>query len=300
METMTIYHQRDEATLHAGNCLDILPTIASQSVDAVITDPPYPHIKRDYGTWTTEEWWALVVEGVIPEVRRILKPSGSAVFILQPNSKHVGQMRGWLWEFMAWVCREWNMVQDIWWWNYNAMPTGVCNPRERGLTRPSVKACVWAGAPKCHRSQEAVLWGEAQRSIYRRAVRRASPDLYNNRKTEPSGQGGNLYTFHDAAEERGGVTPYNMLPFTNKGPSTADGSKHGASTPLAVADWWTRYICPPGGTILDMFNGSGTMGVAAIQNDCKFIGIDQVGEYNEIAKRRIDAELAKPRQAALL
>jgi len=101
-------------TIVCGDCLDILPTIPDASVDAVITDPPYPHIKRDYGTWTTKEWWEMVVEGVVPEVRRILKPTGSAVFILQPNSEKVGKMRGWLWEFMAWVCREWNMVQDAW------------------------------------------------------------------------------------------------------------------------------------------------------------------------------------------
>jgi DNA modification methylase len=59
-------------TIVCGDCLDVLPTIPDASVDAVITDPPYPHIRRDYGTWTTEEWWALIVEGVVPEVRRIL------------------------------------------------------------------------------------------------------------------------------------------------------------------------------------------------------------------------------------
>jgi len=120
----------------------------------VITDPPYPCIKRDYGYWTVEEWWELIVEGVIPEVRRILKPTGSAVFILQPNSEKVGKMRGWLWEFMAWVCREWNMVQDVWWWNPAVMPSGVSTPRSRGLTRASVKACVWGGSSNCYRAQD--------------------------------------------------------------------------------------------------------------------------------------------------
>lgn len=60
--------------------------------------------------------------GVCKEVRRILKPTGSAVFILQPNSRKIGSMRGWLFEFQAWICREWNMVQDAWWWNYRAPP----------------------------------------------------------------------------------------------------------------------------------------------------------------------------------
>lgn len=36
--------------LHLGDCLDILPTLAAGSVDAVITDPPYPDYHADlYG-----------------------------------------------------------------------------------------------------------------------------------------------------------------------------------------------------------------------------------------------------------
>ncbi len=50
---------------------------------------------------------------VVRETRRVLKPKGSAVFILQPNSVHVGQMRLRLSEFMAEQAREWNVVQDI-------------------------------------------------------------------------------------------------------------------------------------------------------------------------------------------
>jgi hypothetical protein len=31
-----------DITLHLGDCLEILPTLEYESVDAVITDPPYP------------------------------------------------------------------------------------------------------------------------------------------------------------------------------------------------------------------------------------------------------------------
>jgi len=36
-----------EIQLHLGDCLDILPTLESGSVDAVITDPPYPDYHTD-------------------------------------------------------------------------------------------------------------------------------------------------------------------------------------------------------------------------------------------------------------
>lgn len=283
--------------LHLGDCLDILPTIASKSIDAVITDPPYPHIKRDYGTWTTEEWWALIVEGMIPEVRRILKPTGSAVFILQPNSEKVGKMRGWLWEFMAWVCREWNMVQDVWWWNISALPSGVSAPRERGLMRQSIKACVWAGIPSCFRQQDNILIDEAARTQARNQAKRLR--IGNIRETYESGHGINMETCENAASERGGVTPFNCLPVGAN--SIRGNSGHGAGTPLKLADWWTRYICPPGGTVCDPFMGSGTMGLAAIQNGCNFIGIEKMpGQgYYATAEQRIQQELNKAKQLEL-
>ena len=37
-------------TLIHGDCRDELETIPSKSIDAIITDPPYPEVKREYGT----------------------------------------------------------------------------------------------------------------------------------------------------------------------------------------------------------------------------------------------------------
>jgi hypothetical protein len=100
-------------TLVEGEALDLLRALPSASIDSVVTDPPYPCIDREYGRWTEAEWFALM-DPVVEECRRVLKPTGSAVFVLQPNSERVGRMRTWLWEFMAKWGREWGMVQDAW------------------------------------------------------------------------------------------------------------------------------------------------------------------------------------------
>ncbi len=229
------------------------------------------------------EWWALIVEGVIPEVRRILKPTGSAVFILQPNSEKVGKIRGWLWEFMAWVCREWNMVQDVWWWNFTALPCGGAAPRERGLLRPSVKACVWMGESNCFRDQEQVLlsrgkWHETIQNAKRRGL-----------DTAPSGFT-KTYKMLSVAEERGGVTPFNLLPVANnnRGGTSAGLLGHGAGTPSVLVNWWVRYITPLGGVIADPFMGSGTTAVAALKLGRHFYGCDINSEYVGIANKRIE------------
>jgi DNA modification methylase len=149
--------------LYCGDCLDILPTLEAASVDCVITDPPYPEMrvrsKRDYEMLGEAAWFDMM-KSLVPEVRRVLKPQGSAMFILQPNSKKLGQMRVWLWEFMAWIGKEWGIVQDAYWWNTCA-PTEAHSIQGR-LMRPSLKYLVWCGPADCYRNQDAVLWEESK------------------------------------------------------------------------------------------------------------------------------------------
>ena len=52
-------------------------------------------------------------------------------------------------------------------------------------------------------------------------------------------------------------------------------------------------VAAPGATILDPFTGSGSTGIAALAEDCRFIGIEKEAEYVEIARQRIAAEAAK-------
>lgn len=277
-------------TLHHGDCLEILPTLEAGSVDCVITDPPYPMIKRDYGTMAEGEWMGMM-KRLVPEIRRVLKPTGSAVFILQPNSNKLGSMRLWLWEFMVWVGREWNIVQDAYWWNYTMTPEA--HSIQGRLMRPSTKTMVWTGAPNCYRDQDKVLWTESQWNIAERSSKR------QGRVTHPSGQATNKAKHSAVALRRGGVTPFNLLPITNGATLGDIEHKHGATTPIQLADWWTRYICPPKGTVLDPFCGSGTMGLAALANGCDFVGIERMEKYYTLAKTRIEAEEDRPKTIAM-
>lgn len=66
------YYQHNGITIYHGNCLDILPTIDAQSIDAVIADPPYG---------TTACAWDSVIpfEPMWRELKRIIKPRGAIV-----------------------------------------------------------------------------------------------------------------------------------------------------------------------------------------------------------------------------
>jgi hypothetical protein len=275
----------EEARVIQGDCRNVLPALPAASFDVVFTDPPYPCIKRQYGTWTEAEWFGLM-RAVVPEVRRVLKPSGSAVFVLQPNSEHIGRMRTWLWEFLAWVGKEWGIVQDAYWWNITATVTEGAGTK--GTLRPSVKACVWCGPPGCYRNQDAVLWEESDRNRAERLAGRCT------RRKSTCGRIMNDRTGYGAAGRRGGVTPFNLIPTggCNRWNDGGGTHGHGASTPMPLCSWWLKYLCPPGGVVLDPFAGSGTAGVAALRLGASFVGIEVVPEYVHIARKRLDAELA--------
>jgi DNA modification methylase len=280
----------EDVRLILGDALKVLPTLEAGSVDCVLTDPPYPCIKRPYGYWTEAEWFALM-NPVVEQCRRVLKPTGSAVFILQPNSERLGRMRTWLWEFMAKWGKEWGIVQDVWWWNCTAPPTAHAQ-RSRGLTRPSLKACVWLGDADCYRNQDAVLWSESDHHVGEKAAERFDRKIVST----SSGHQMNRARCFEAAKQRGGVTPFNLLPVPNQHSKDNGGLYgHGAATPKALCCWWTRYIAPPEGIILDPFGGSGTVGLAALQEGRNAVLIERNAEYVAIAQQRIKTAQAEAR-----
>lgn len=78
-----------EVSIIHSDCRSELRNIASNSVDLVLSDPIYPEIDKTYGRISELEWRDLM-RSVVIECKRIVKPSGSAVFILQPNFRSMG------------------------------------------------------------------------------------------------------------------------------------------------------------------------------------------------------------------
>jgi hypothetical protein len=197
-------------------------------------------------------------------------------------------MRPWLWEFMAWTSREWNMVQDAWWWNISALPVGGCNTGD--LLRPSLRACVWLGPSNSWRNQSRVLESEssANRRDRLKGGKNHERDACPSRvRSETEGPRDDLKRLREACVSRGGVTPFNVIAMGSDGRWSGGTHGHGASTPRRLCDWWTRYICPPGGTICDPFMGSGTTGLSALKYGCDYIGIENMDKYHVVAERRI-------------
>ena len=74
---------------------------------------------------------------------------------------------------------------------------------------------------------------------------------------------------------------------------------HFATFPPKLIEPCILAGCPPYGTVLDPFSGSGTTGMVALRHDRNYIGIELNPEYAEMSRRRIfdDAPLLNPAEA---
>lgn len=259
---------RPSFELHTGYCVDVMASLPAESVDAIVTSPPYAMQRKttyggipeaDYPAWTVA--W-------MTEARRILKPDGSVLINIRPHIRK-GQISDYTLRTRL-ALREagWAECEELIWHKPNAMPSG-------SPYRP-------------RRSWESIHWFAKHGSPW-------SDVKANGREaTRPIG-------VHYGQAGRNGWDHYNngssSTPERTKSPdifSAASGNEttgHPAPFPTAVAEWMGRLVCPYGGTILDPFSGSGSTGVAASRNGWHYIGIDSVAEYTDLAHARLGNEL---------
>ena len=129
-----------------GDCGRTMDRWPAASVDAIVTSPPYPRIRREYGRWTELEWlrW---MRAVVRSARRVVKPGGSMLFVVGPNSRAAGVLAPWPYQFvMDLFAADMNLVQDAYWVKVCRPPTAAI---ARGYLRDAVEWCVWIGSPEC-------------------------------------------------------------------------------------------------------------------------------------------------------
>lgn len=78
-------------------------------------------------------------------------------------------------------------------------------------------------------------------------------------------------------------------------PVPSNGRLHTCQKPLEILERLINVSCPPGGTVLDCFMGSGSTGVACVNTGRNFIGIEKGTKYFESAKKWIESEAAQTR-----
>lgn len=94
------------------------------------------------------------------------------------------------------------------------------------------------------------------------------------------------------------ITKEEFIPWTNGlwniAPESAKKIGHPAPYPIELCDRLIKLFSYKNDVVLDPFMGSGTSGVSALKNGRNFIGIELSEEYVKLSQKRIEEFLDKP------
>lgn len=90
--------------------------------------------------------------------------------------------------------------------------------------------------------------------------------------------------------QSGGASRFYYVAKASRRERSCDGiveCSHPTVKPIALMRYLCRLVTPPGGLVLDPFCGSGTTGIACVQEGFNFLGIERDASYCETARQRI-------------
>ncbi len=282
-------------TVFQGDALEQLALLPPEVVDVVVTSPPY-YRQRDYRgesrqvgqEETPDEYVSRLVE-IFAGCRRVLKDTGSLWLVI--GDKYIkGEQLGMPWRVALAMKQDgWILRSDVIWHKPNAMPSAT-------KTRPTTDheyVFFLTKSKNYYYDVDAIR--EPHVTFSEKSRMRGGRKHFFQRDGTPEkgkNQGDcNLHdgrwdqAFHPKGRNKRTVWSISLSKFRDA---------HFAVFPEELVKTCILATCPEGGVVLDPFLGSGTTAVVAEKLDRKYVGIDCVEEYCEMARRRLGTD-SQPR-----
>ena len=311
-----------------GDCLEKMRDIPDGSVDLILTDPPYNIKKADWDKWKCKHQYAEWLVDVFALARKKMKDNGSFYFF-HNDFLQIVNIQNLITEKTDLVFKQlitWNKKYEG---VYNEgflqgfiVPEGLRNYQqmtefilfytlqdETGLKTimldennfttlreysKTVKEFIGLSLPEInkrlsHRKSEhffyfnSTQWGIGLESVYDEMVRAFSVEKMDGYRTYESLRQeyeSLRYTFNNQKTHHS-VWNY---PIAKK-------QGHITPKPVDLIENILKHSSNEGDVVLDCFMGSGSTGVACVNLNRNFIGIEKDDKYFEIAEKRINENI---------
>lgn len=277
-------------SITTGDCQDVLSSYDENSFHSCITDPPYGMGMDhwDHSVPSVDIW---------KEVYRTLRPGAFCLAFCSPELYH---------RLACNVEDAGFMIKDqIMWMTTTKMP-------KFNRLKPAHEPIVVAQKPYKGSLQKnfdewgcglidvqntRVPWekeppkgwvaqGAKRRTFGRDGNTTGSGDEYGTVDANPAGR----YPSNIIGEVQEEHQKYFYAPRATRKEKGVN-NNHPTVKPISLMEYLIKIYSPPNTTVLDPFCGSGTTGIAAVNNKRQFVGIDLSEDYCEIAKNRIQTSL---------
>lgn len=247
----------DNYKLLHGDCLERMKEIPDGSVDLILTDCPYGTVQCSWDS-------VIPFEPMWEQLKRIIKPNGAIVlFGSEPFSS---------------ALRMSNIKQYKydWVWIKNR-PTGSLHSKNRPMSKFE-NICVFSPAPMGHFSQlghsrmEYNPQGVSENGVEKTVKEKG---FHGNHIGARPNQVGNKYIAKSGY-------PNNVLNFNKE-----ENHVHPTQKPVALLEYLIKTYTNENETVLDFTFGSCSTGIACLNTNRKFIGIELDDNYFDIGANRM-------------
>ena len=261
-----------------GDCLQSLRAMEAGFVQAVVTSPPYWGLRSydhagQIGLEVTREAYVKQLVEVFREVRRVMKDDGTMWLNLGDCFKNK-QLQGIPWRVaLALQDDGWWLRSDIIWQKKNPMPSSV---KDRPVPAHEYLFLL-AKSSRYFYDYEAVKEPATGKKNWNKS---RSFDTSFGRPTKDNTARGIPWKGSDKRNRR---TVWTLPTQPYKG-------AHFAVMPPKLIEPCVRAGSRVGDLILDPFSGAATVGVVALRNQRRYIGLELNPDYCELSRKRLSTD----------
>jgi len=266
-----------------GDCMELIKQQPDNSIDLVVTSPPYTDI-INYGKEVSIKKPEEYVDWLLPlftEIYRVLKPTGSFILNINDNCKN-GLRNTFVYELIYRSGKETPLkLYDTYIWHKrNGIPNGS-KRRVRNTTEFIFHFCK----------------DQKQLKFYMDRILRQPKESYSNRLKHPetiSNQGKVVngkrvdQTGHMKPKEVTKVRPDNVVRFRTAGTQRDNTIKHPAPFNTELPAYYINFLTDEGDTVLDPFSGIGTTGIPCIKTNRQYVGYELNKTYVDFSIERLN------------
>lgn len=244
--------------LFLGDCIEVLKNIPDNSIDMVLTDPPYGITANDWdNNINSDVLWK--------ELKRIVSPQGSVILFASGK-------------FEANIISDWKSVYKYKWTWIKQKKGFFVHAKNRPLTQHE-DILVFSEYSMGHKStlgkSRMRYFPAVTSNCYKRKIN-SSSKFGTTMGKRPSQKIGYIQKKTGYPSD---VIDFDFLP--------GERGFHPSQKPVKLLEFLIQSYTMPDMTVLDFAMGSGSTGVACIHTHRKFVGIEIDPKYFKIAKQRI-------------
>lgn len=253
-----------------------LKNLSDNSVDLIITSPPYADRRKNTYGGISEETYVEWFKPIAIQIKRVLKPTGSFFLNIKPHTNK-GERSLYVFELVIMLKRELGFLfVEEYCWTKNGFP-GSLKGRFKNAFEPIYHFTT--GNPNQITFNPIACGTPMKEESIARTFRKQCGAPKNG-----SGMTGmNTTNIRNLELAR----PSNVINVNNVSNQFTLKSEHSATFPEKLVEFFVKSFSNEGDTVLDCFAGSGTVGVVCQELNRKHILIDKEEQNIELIKRRL-------------